>query len=114
MADTLTNKATELQAEFKKSTQFQELKTAFESIKAEPETYKLFTEFQKLQLSLQQQQMQGQQPADTDIQKAQDMANEVKQNQAIENLMTKEKALNDLLNDVNRIVTQPIIDLYRD
>lgn len=108
--------ASQLQSELKDAAQFADLKAAFEKIKADPDTFKLFTAFQKLQLQLQlqQQQMQGQQPAETDIKRAQNMANQVKENESISNLMTKEKALNDLLNDVNRVVTQPIIDLYRD
>ncbi|MFT8994868.1 YlbF family regulator [Lentilactobacillus hilgardii] len=114
MSDKLMDTASQLQSKLKDSAQFADLKAAFEKIKADPDTFKLFTAFQKLQLQLQQQQMQGQQPAETDIKRAQDMANQVKENESISNLMTKEKALNDLLNDVNRVVTQPIIDLYRD
>ncbi|GAF35953.1 YlbF family regulator [Lentilactobacillus farraginis] len=113
MADKLMDTATQLQDDLKESAQFADLKAAYEQIKADPETFKLFTEFQKLQLQLQQQQMQGQQPAETDIKRAQNMAGQVKENESISNLMTKEKALNDLLNDVNRVVTQPIVDLYR-
>ncbi len=113
MADTLMNTATQLQGEVKKSTQFTDLQAAFDVIKADPTTYKLFTDFQQLQLQLQQQQMQGQEPKDADIERAQKMAVAVKQSTAIENLMTKEKAVNELLNEINRVVTQPIVDLYR-
>ncbi|MFD1126075.1 YlbF family regulator [Lentilactobacillus raoultii] len=113
MADKMMDIAAQLQSELKTSDQFTDLKAAFDAIKADPETFKLFTEFQKLQLQIQQQQMQGQEPAETDIKRAQNMANQVKENDAISHLMTKEKALNDLLNDINRVVTRPIIDLYR-
>ncbi|GEP22873.1 MAG: YlbF family regulator [Lentilactobacillus diolivorans] len=113
MADKIMDTANQLQAELKASSEFADLKASYENLKSDPETFKLFKDFQELQLKLQQMQMQGQQPSEDEIKNAQAMAGKMGKNDIIADLMKKEKGVNNLLNDVNKVVTQPLMELYR-
>ncbi|WP_283678297.1 YlbF family regulator [Lentilactobacillus sp. Marseille-Q4993] len=113
MADKITDLANELQAEVQKTNEFDALKEAYGKLKADKEAFELFENFQQAQVSLQQKQMTGEQPTEDEINSAQSMAQQMGSNEIIGDLMTKERDLNQVLSNVNQIVTQPIVELYR-
>ncbi|WP_268912935.1 YlbF family regulator [Lentilactobacillus sp. SPB1-3] len=113
MTDDIKNAASALQAQVTEAPEFKELSEAYATLKADKDTFELFENFQNMQMSLQQKQASGQQPSEDELTQAQTMAQQMSTNGKITDLMNKEQALNNLLNDINKIVTQPIVDLYR-
>ncbi|GHP12941.1 UPF0342 protein [Lentilactobacillus fungorum] len=113
MNDKMTELATQLQQELTATKEFQDLKNTYEKLRADSDTFQLFKKFQQTQMQLQRKQMQGTQPTEAEINDAQQMATQMGQNQIISELMSNEKALNQVLGDVNDLVTKPIMELYR-
>ncbi|WP_252903797.1 YlbF family regulator [Secundilactobacillus oryzae] len=64
-------------------------------------------------MTLQKKQMQGEELAEDEIKKAHDIAEKVGQFDEIKALMDHEKKVNDLLQQLNQVITQPIQELYR-
>ncbi|WP_407889534.1 YlbF family regulator [Levilactobacillus sp. N40-8-2] len=93
--------------------EFKDLQAAFDTMKADDETYKLFKEFEQIQMDLQQKQMTGQQPTDDDMKHVQEVAGRVSEKDAIKALMDKERGVNDLLTDLNKMITEPIQAIYK-
>lgn len=113
MNEKMTATTNQLQAELIASDEFTEIKAAYDALKKSLGDYKLFNDFQDAQQNLQQKQMQGVQPTQDEIQNIQAIAGKMRESQLISALMTKEKALSQLLSDINETVTKPISDLYK-
>ena len=56
--------------------------------------------------------MQGEEFSDEDAKQAQEMAEKVQGEALIQDLMQKEQAFSMIVNDLNRIIMQPVQDLY--
>ncbi|AQW21926.1 hypothetical protein PL11_008375 [Lentilactobacillus curieae] len=114
MTDDIKSAAIALSEQVKEAEEFKQLGKAYTDLKADKDTFELFEKFQNLQMGLQQKQASGQQPTDDELSEAQSMAQKMSSNKTITDLMDKERNLNNLLNDINQVVTQPIVDLYHD
>lgn len=113
MADKIMDIATQLQKELKNTPQFEELKQAYGNMKADTKSFDLFKDFQEVQLNLQKKQMSGIEPTDDELKQAHDLASQLEKVPAITELMNKEQAVNQLLGQINQVVTEPISNLYR-
>ena len=65
-----------------------------------------------MNLELQQKQYSGQEITEEDIQKAQELGQKVSENEYIKALMEAEQRLNTIMQDINRIITNPLQELY--
>jgi UPF0342 protein bcer98_0695 len=63
-------------------------------------------------IELQQKQYSGQEITEEDIQKAQELGQKVSENEYIKALMEAEQRLNTIMQDINRIITNPLQELY--
>ena len=113
MADKIMDTAGQLQKELKNTPQFEDLKQAYNAMKADTHSFDLFKDFQEMQLNLQKKQMAGTEPTDDELQNAHDLASQLEKVPAVTALMNKEQAVNQLLGQINQVVTEPISDLYR-
>lgn len=113
MADKIMETATQLQKELSNTPQFEGLKQAYSNLKADTKGFDLFKDFQEVQLNLQKKQMAGTEPTDDELKHAHDLATQLEKVPAITELMTKEQAVNQLLGQINQVVTEPISELYR-
>ena len=104
--------AYELEKSIRNSMEFKELKESYEKVIGNPETNKLFTEFRDTQMGLQEKQMKGEDIDEAEIEEARKVVEQVQQNELISNLIEKEQRLSLLINDINRIVTKPLEELY--
>lgn len=106
--------ANQLAEDLKLSQQFQDLKKSYDMLKLDPMGYALFQQFQTLQMSLQQKQMAGQEVTEQDVQPLQDLSAKMQNIDAIKDLMAKEQAMSTVMDDLNRIISAPIAELYQD
>jgi len=113
MADKMQDLSEQIAQALQDTDQFKSLKAAFEAMKADDDTYTLFKQFQQIQLDLQQKQMAGQQLTDDEMKNAREVADKVAKIDTIKTLMEAERGVNDLLSNLNKMITEPIQNIYQ-
>ena len=108
------NEINALEGAFRKTNEFQALQQAITTVKVDEDAAKLFKNFRDVQLKLQQKQMQGQQIEEDELQYAQKTAQLAQQNEKIANMLQAEMALSGLIEEINRLLVNPIEGLYKD
>jgi len=106
--------ANALEQDLRKTTEVAELKLAFEAVKANDLAYKLFDKVQNKQFELQQKQMQGQEITDDDIKAMRELTDQLSNYTEIQNLMEKEQKMNSMMDELNKIISKPIAEIYQD
>ncbi|AMV70031.1 Hypothetical protein ADU73_1641 [Pediococcus damnosus] len=114
MAVNIYDTANKMEEELRETTEYKNLVAAYTEMKKDQKTYDLFKDFQEVQVNLQQKQMNGEEMSDDEMSHAREIASQVGDVDVIKSLMDKERALNQLLNDINQIITKPVQDLYHD
>lgn len=105
--------ANQMEQDLKQTQQYQELKAAYEALKADGKDYACFKELQDLQGQLQQKQMQGN-ITEEDFKELQEAGAKAKDFETLQTLMLKEQALSMLMDEVSKIIFQPVQELYQD
>ena len=65
-----------------------------------------------MQVEAQKKQMQGQQPSDDEIKAIQTIAKEISGKKAVQDLMNQERQVDQMLQQVNKTITDPLQSLY--
>ncbi|MFB4163724.1 YlbF family regulator [Alteribacillus sp. JSM 102045] len=104
--------ARELSQALRNSDDFQNLKNLHEEVENDEVAKRMLDNFRQLQLDLQQKQMQGQQPSEEEITQAQKQFEMVQQHDVISKLMEEEQRMSTIISDLNKIITEPLEDLY--
>lgn len=106
--------ANELSNQIKETQEYQGLKKAFDSLKAQKDTFETFKKFQQMQANAQQKQMSGQKLSQDEINAIQNIAKEMSSKPEVQTLMNQERAVDNMLQQLNRTITGPIQDVYKD
>ncbi|TLS38033.1 YlbF family regulator [Pseudalkalibacillus caeni] len=112
MAENIYDYAYDLEKALRDHPDFVELKNMYDEVNNDPSSKQLFDNFRNMQLELQQKQMTGQQITEEEAQKAQQQVQLVQQHETISKLMAAEQRMSQLIQDINKIVTKPLEDLY--
>lgn len=104
--------AHELAKTLGKSNEFTNLKQAYDDVLNDGETKELFEKFRDMQVKLNEKQMQGEQISEEEVNSANELVEEVQQNERISNLLETEQRLNVIINEVSQIITKPLEELY--
>ncbi len=104
--------AHELGNTIKESDEFKVLKQLHEEIEKDPAANQMLENFRHMQMDLQQKQMQGMQITEEEAQKAQQLFELVQQQPIISKMMEAEQRLSVIITDINRIITEPLEELY--
>lgn len=104
--------ANEMSRQLVETQEFQNLKKAFEALKADEDAFNSFKKFQQMQVEAQKKQMQGQQPSDDEIKAIQTIAKEISGKKAVQDLMNQERQVDQMLQQVNMTITDPLQSLY--
>lgn len=105
--------ANQLEREIRQTEQFKALEQAVKALKENKASYDLFKEFQSFQQSMQQKMMAGEELSDADAHKAEDLTTKMQGDSLVSDVMMKEQAFSQLINELNRIVLKPVNDLYQ-
>ena len=105
--------ANQMAADIKTTQEFQDLKKAFDLLKLDTVAYGLLKQFQQKQYEMQQKSMQGQDFTDDEVKSLQELGDKMRDIQPIQNLMAKEQGLSQMMDELNKIISQPIIDVYQ-
>ncbi|KRL27426.1 hypothetical protein FD27_GL001186 [Limosilactobacillus frumenti DSM 13145] len=106
--------ANDLSRQLKETQEYQNLKKAFDDLKAEKDTFETFKKFQQMQANAQQKQMAGQKLSQDEINAIQTIAKEISTKPAVQTLMNQERAVDNMLQQLNKTITSPIQELYQD
>ncbi|WP_077324970.1 YlbF family regulator [Virgibacillus siamensis] len=104
--------AYDLEKAIRGSEEFQNLKSAYDAVMADESAKQMFDNFRNTQMELQEKQMQGQEITEKEVEKARQVVELVQQHEDISKLMEEEQRLNVVINDVSRIITKPLEELY--
>lgn len=96
----------------RESEEFEGLKEAYEAVMNNESAKRMFDNFRQTQMALQEKQMQGVDISEEEVEKARQVVELVQQHADISQLMEKEQRLNLVINDVSRIITKPLEELY--
>lgn len=113
MAVNIYDTANKMEQELRKTTEYQALVKAYAEVKKDQKAYDLFKDFQEVQLDLQKKQMNGEELTEDEMSKAREIATKVGEVDVVKDLMDQERKLNQLLSDINRVITKPVQDLYK-
>ncbi|HEX6594465.1 MAG TPA: YlbF family regulator [Bacillota bacterium] len=101
-----------LEKAIRESEEFKNLEEAFETVMNDADAKKMFENFRDTQINLQEKQMQGLEITEEEVEKATQIVELVQQHKEISNLMEAEQRLNVVINDISRIITKPLEELY--
>lgn len=105
--------ANQLEQELRQSVEVLGLQAPFNQMKADPMAYGLFQQLQKLQADLQQKQMNNQEIKDEDIKKLQNVSDQLAKYDSVKKLMEQERTVNAMMEELNKIISKPIADIYQ-
>lgn len=106
------DRAYDLEKAITESDEFTTLKGSFEAVMNDEIAKKMFENFRDTQMQLQEKQMQGEEITEEEIEEARKVVEAVQQHEGISTLMEAEQRLNTVINDVSRIITSQLEELY--
>lgn len=92
--------------------EYQQLKKCYANLEQDETGKKMFANFRNLQIELQKKQMQGEQITREEAQAAQRQLQLIQQHQGISKLMEAEQRMSMVINELNKIITKPLEELY--
>lgn len=104
--------ANQLEQDIRQLPALAQLKEAFQAIQADEASSALFEEFKQTSQELQMKQMSGEQPGEEEMEALQALFAKVTENESIKSLMESEQQLSQVMEDVNRIITKPLQEIY--
>lgn len=113
MMSNLYDTANQLERELRQSEEFTAVKSAFEAVQQSEEAKALFEEFRDMNGKFLQKQMNGEELTEEDTTYANDLYQKASSNETIQTLMQAEQRLNTVMQDINRILTTSLQELYQ-
>ena len=108
----LYDNAYDLEKAIRACDEYQQLKKCYDNLEQDETGKKMFANFRNLQIELQKKQMQGEQITREEAQSAQRQLQMIQQHQGISKLMEAEQRMSMVINDLNKIITKPLEELY--
>ena len=101
-----------LQATLRETDEFVNLQKVVEDVRSDEQSRTLFTNFRDVQTKLQQKQIAGEELTEEEYLYLQKTAQLAQQDLKILAMLEAEMALSKIIEEVNRVITQPIQSLY--
>ncbi|WP_340022445.1 YlbF family regulator [Paenibacillus sp. FSL K6-1096] len=106
------DKAHELARAIKDSSEVADITSAMKVIEADPESKRMLDNFRQSQVELQQRMMSGDMPAQEEMEKMEKLFEVLNLNLAIRRLFDAERRLSVVIEDVNKIITDSLSQMY--
>ena len=103
----------QLERDIREEAAYKDLVAAVEALKNDQEAFDIYTEFRALQSSFQFKAQLGQEITEENKKNANELQEKLANNEVISSLMDKERALNTLVEDINKGVSSPINEVYQ-
>lgn len=105
--------ANQLEREFRQLPAYAKLKESLEAIMSDEESAALYKEFREKAQQFQELMMSGQALTEEQQTDFESVSERVGQNEAIQNLINNEHQVNQVLMDINNILTRPLNEIYQ-
>ena len=105
--------ANQLENELRQTPEIMGLQGAFSQMKADAMAYSIFQKLQKMQLDYQQKELSGQQITDEEIKNLQDLSTQLSKFDSVKNLMEQERKVNAMMEELNKIISKPVAEIYQ-
>ncbi|SES92974.1 YlbF family regulator [Paenibacillus sp. NFR01] len=106
------DKAHELARAIKESSEVADIAGAMRVIEADPESKAMLDNFRSKQIELQQQMMNGEMPPQEEMEKMEKLFEVLNLNLGIRRLFEAERRLSVVIEDVNKIITESLAQMY--
>ncbi|TDG00668.1 YlbF family regulator [Paenibacillus piri] len=107
------DKAYDLARALRESSELKEVKAINDQIKAEPQSKRMLDDFRQRQMELQQKMMSGDMPSKDDMDKMEKLYEVINLNPALHRLFEAERRLGVVMEDVQRIISEPLQDVMK-
>lgn len=104
--------ANQLERDLRATKEFEALKQAHALVQANETSRELFKQFTDHTKTMQELTMRGESPTEEMIQTLQTMSQTIAEDDNIKQLVEAERQLSILMEDINRIVTTPLSEIY--
>lgn len=105
--------ANQLERDLRNLDAYKKLVTSMKAIQEDADSKQLFETFRDQSQAFQMKQMTGQQPSEEEIKAYQELSQQVMENQPIKDLMDAERLVSQVMEDINRIITVPLQEVYQ-
>lgn len=105
--------AYDLENAIRSSQEYKQLEETFDKILADENSKKMFEDFRDLQSSFQLKQMQGEEITEEEMEKFQKQLEVIQLNPLIANLLEQEERVNVVMQDISKIVSKPLEEIYQ-
>ncbi|MDH6370591.1 hypothetical protein CA600_26545 [Paenibacillus sp. VTT E-133280] len=106
------DKAHELAKAIKESTEVADITNAMKLVETDPEAKAMLDNFRNGQMELQQRMMSGDMPPQEEMEKMEKLFEVLNMNLGIRRLFDAERRLSVVIEDVNKIITESLSQLY--
>lgn len=106
------DKAHDLAKAIKESSEVADITNAMKLVEADPETKAMLDNFRQKQMELQQKMMTGEMPPQEEMEKMEKLFEVLNLNLGIRRLFDAERRLSVVIEDVNKIITESLSQLY--
>ncbi|WP_339247604.1 YlbF family regulator [Paenibacillus sp. FSL R10-2796] len=106
------DKAHELAKAIKESSEVSDIRNAMKVVETDPEAKAMLDNFRQGQMELQQRMMSGEMPPQEEMEKMEKLFEVLNLNLGIRRLFDAERRLSVVIEDVNKIITESLSQLY--
>lgn len=106
------DKAHDLAKAIKESSEVADITNAMKLVEADPEAKAMLDNFRQSQMELQQKMMTGEMPPQEEMEKMEKLFEVLNLNLGIRRLFDAERRLSVIIEDVNKIITESLSQLY--
>lgn len=106
------DKANDLAKAMKESEEVQEIKAAMKLVDADPDSKRMLEDFRRKQMEIQQRMMSGDMPSQEEMETVEKQFELLSLNLNIRRLFDAERRLSVIIEDVNKIISDSLQDLY--
>ncbi|OMD94414.1 YlbF family regulator [Paenibacillus odorifer] len=106
------DKAHELAKAIKESSEVSDIRNAMKVVETDPEAKAMLDNFRQGQMELQQRMMSGEMPPQEEMEKMEKLFEMLNLNLGIRRLFDAERRLSVVIEDVNKIITESLSQLY--
>lgn len=113
MSVNIYDTANQMEREMREIGEYTALKEAYEKVGTDEEAGAILKDFQDMQQMIYTKQQMGQDVSEEEIENAQAISEKMTENELTAGLMEKERALNQVITDINGIIMKPIQEIYQ-
>lgn len=113
MAVNIYDTANQMERELRETKEYTDLKDAYATVEADESANVILKDFQQMQQMIYQKQQMGQEVTEEEVEKAQAVSQQMTENELTTDLMDKERALNQVITDINGIIMKPVQEIYQ-